>query len=148
MKIELGKASEGHDSLDRARDRLDTRVAEIGQAKLDRQEDEQKVDQASVQEGNVEGYVEQAEETAPILFPALREMPQSHRDSMFPEGECLPRGKTGVTMWKRILKTKDQDREARQYHIELTLSQRDPTWTTERSTCSTTTTRRYSWHRS
>ena len=51
IEEELGKTSEGQDRLGRAKDRLDTRVAEIGQAELDKEHDEPKTDQA--QEDNV-----------------------------------------------------------------------------------------------
>ena len=55
MEEGLSKTSEGQDRLGRAKDRLDTRVAEIGQAELDKKNDEQKTNQA--QEDNVEGDV-------------------------------------------------------------------------------------------
>ena len=63
MEDELGKTFEGQDRLERAKDRLDPRVAEIGQAELDKQEDEQNADQAQDQEDDAEGNVEEADET-------------------------------------------------------------------------------------
>ena len=72
METELSKTSDGQDRLDRAKDRLDTRAAEIGQAKLDREENQQKDDQVPQQEDNIEGAVEageevgEAEEIAPM----------------------------------------------------------------------------------
>ena len=66
MEDELGKISEGQDRLDRARDCLDTNVAEIGQAELDKQEDEQNADQAQGQEDNAEGNVDEAAEADPM----------------------------------------------------------------------------------
>ena len=66
MEDELGKASEGQDRLERAKDRLDTKVAEIGQAELDKQEDEQHADQAQGQQDNAEGNVDEAVEADPM----------------------------------------------------------------------------------
>ena len=62
---ELGKTSEGQDRLERAKDCLDARVAEIRQAELDRAADEPRVDQAPGRE-DVEGNTEEAEENTPM----------------------------------------------------------------------------------
>ena len=71
-----------------------TRVAEIGQAKLDRQEEEQKVGQAPVQEDNVEGNVEEAEESAAMdqgnPTPSIRRYaPEPQRFDMSPRGTSV-----------------------------------------------------------
>ena len=44
MEEELSKTSDGQDRLERAKDRLDTRVAEIGQGELDKEANEPRVD--------------------------------------------------------------------------------------------------------
>ena len=51
MEGELTKTSEGQNRLDRAKDRLDTKVAEIGQAELDKQAE---IDEEHVPDQNVE----------------------------------------------------------------------------------------------
>ena len=68
MEGELVKTSEGQDRLDRAKDRLDTKVAEIGQAELDRQtkvDEEPKIEheagQGTVPDQNMENEDEVAE---------------------------------------------------------------------------------------
>ena len=66
MEDELGKTSEGQDILERAKDRLDTKVAEIGQAEHDKQLDEQNADQAQGQEDNAEGNFEESDEADPM----------------------------------------------------------------------------------
>ena len=50
MEAELSKTSEGRERLGRAKDRLDTRVAEIGQAEIDKEANEQDSNQAPQQE--------------------------------------------------------------------------------------------------
>ena len=99
MEEELSKTSDGQDRLDRANDRLDTRVAEIGQAELDREENERKVDQAPVQEDNLEGSVEEAEGTAPMeqgapISSTPRNAPEPKRFDMSPRGTS-PKRKIG-----------------------------------------------------
>ena len=43
MEEELTKTAEGQVRLERAKDRLDTKVAEIGQAEIDRQANDDKI---------------------------------------------------------------------------------------------------------
>ena len=50
METELGKTSDGQERLGRAKDRLDTRVAEIGQPEIDKEANEQENNQAPQQE--------------------------------------------------------------------------------------------------
>ena len=50
METELGKTSEGQERLGRAKDRLDIRVAEIGQAEIDKESGEQGNNQEPQQE--------------------------------------------------------------------------------------------------
>ena len=50
METELSKTSEGQERLGRAKDRLDTRVAEIGQAEINREEIEHESNQAPQQD--------------------------------------------------------------------------------------------------
>ena len=94
MENELSKTSDGQDRLESAKDRLDTRVAEIGQAELDTDNDEPKTDQA--QEDNVEGNVNEAEVTAPMDQGSP--VPSTPKDAPDPErliylpGNHRPRG--------------------------------------------------------
>ena len=59
MDAELNTTSDGQDRLNRAKDRLDTRVAEIGQAKIDREnierENNPKPQQENISENINEG---------------------------------------------------------------------------------------------
>ena len=64
MEEDLSKTFEGQGRLGRAKDRLDTRVAEIGQAEIDRANDEQKIDKAQDDIG--EGVVPETMITAPM----------------------------------------------------------------------------------
>ena len=80
---ELGKTSEGQDRLERAKDRLDTRMAEIGQAKLDRAADEPREDQIPGRK-DVEGSTEEAEENTAMdqndISPSIpRNAPEPER---------------------------------------------------------------------
>ena len=71
MEGELTKTSEGQDRLDRAKDRLDTKVAEIGQAELDKQAE---VDEEHVPDQNVENEDDVAE-----LFGDFDDAPELQR---------------------------------------------------------------------
>ena len=73
-------------------------MAELGKAELDRQEDEQKVDQASVQEDNVEGNVEEAEGCADGTRQSYSQhserCPEPQRLDMSPRG-MFPKRRVG-----------------------------------------------------
>ena len=96
MEDELGKTIEGQVRLECAKDRLDTRVAEIGQAELDTQEDEQNADQAQGQEDNAEGNVDEAVEANPMEHGTLASStpvaaPEPQRFDMSPRGSSPKR---------------------------------------------------------
>ena len=108
---ELVKTSEGQDRLERAKDRLDTKVAEIGQAELDKQENEQNADQAQGQEDNAEGQIDETVEADPTEHdsPASstpKDAPEPQRFDMSPRGSS-PKRKSGTMIWRKIPKTKD-----------------------------------------
>ena len=71
MEGELTKTSEGQSRLDRAKDRLDTKVAEIGQAELDKQAEG---DKEHVPDQNVENEDDVAE-----LFGNFDDTPEVQR---------------------------------------------------------------------
>jgi hypothetical protein len=71
MEGELTKTSEGQNRLDRAKDRLDTKVAEIGQAELDKQAE---VDEEHVPDQNIENEDDVAE-----LFGNFDDAPEVER---------------------------------------------------------------------
>ena len=88
MERELVTTSEGQDRLDRAKDRLDTKVAEIGQAELDKQpevDEEHKADQGTVPDQNVENEDDDAE-----LFGNFDDAPDLQRGSQ--RFDLSPRG--------------------------------------------------------
>ena len=81
MENELSQTSDGQDRLERAKDHVDTRVAEIGQAELDKENGEPKTDQA--REDIVEGEVNEADVTA--LMDQGSPVPSTPRDAPDPE---------------------------------------------------------------
>ena len=117
--------SEGQDRLERAKDRLDTKDAEIGQAELDKQEDEQNVDQAQGQEDDADGNVEEADETKPTEQGTP--VPSTPRDA--PEPQRFDMSRRGSSPKRRVgndnMEDDSQDKRPRprSYHTELTLSQ-------------------------
>ena len=56
----MSKTSEGQKRLERAKDRLDTRVAEIGQAELDKENDEPEAEHQQADTAPVEGNIDEA----------------------------------------------------------------------------------------
>ena len=60
-EAELNKTSDGQDRLDSAKDRLDTRAVEIGQAELEKEENDQQGDPVPQQKQNPEGAGEAGE---------------------------------------------------------------------------------------
>jgi hypothetical protein len=77
MEGELTKTSDGQDRLDRAKDRLDTKAAEIGQAELDKQA---KVDEEHLPEGQMfpEPVAENEDDVAE-LFGDFDDAPEVQR---------------------------------------------------------------------
>ena len=90
METELSKTSDGQERLGRAKDRLDTRVAEIGQAEIDKEAVEQDKSQAPQQEDtnenskNLEGAggVEPMVQGSPIPSTQLLSTSICHRDRL------------------------------------------------------------------
>ncbi len=96
MEGQLEKTPEGQGRLNRAKDRLDTKVAEIGQAAIDRANDEQKIDKA--QDDTVEGLVPETvittlmenEDDVAELFGDFDDAPELQRGPQ--RFELSPRG--------------------------------------------------------
>ena len=81
MENELSKTFDGQDRLERTKDRLETKVAEIGQAELDKEHGEPKTHQN--QEDIVESDVNEAEVAAPMDQGSP--IPSTPRDAPDPE---------------------------------------------------------------
>ena len=108
------ETSEGQDRLERAKERLDTKAAEIGRLKstnrrMSRMSIKLKVERM-MQRATSRKSMRPRPWSRALPFPALRETPQSRRDSICPRGDRLPRGESGMMTWRMILKTTDQDR--------------------------------------
>ena len=115
MEDELKKTSEGQNRLDRAKDRLDTKVAEIGQAEIERANNEQNIDKA--QDDIVEGFLPETVVTDQKMemrttLPSCSGTsmkPQSQRGLTYRQDSIRPRDEQVRTIWKMSHRTRDQD---------------------------------------